>query len=97
MTKVRDAINAADALDNNHKPYFLNESGLKFVDISTEAFRTYQFPHEERITIEQPLWLHVSASGGHRVYDRAGLSHYIPKGWIHLVWKAKEGCPNFVK
>lgn len=76
---------------------FKNESGLKFVDISSEEHRCYEFPGKEFILIEKPLMLHVSASGGHRVFDANGLSHYIPKGWIHLVWKAKAGCPNFVK
>lgn len=74
-----------------------NESGLKFVDISSEKYRTYFFSADKWVMIENPTHLHVSASGGHRVFDAQGLSHYIPKGWIHLMWEAKEGQPNFVK
>lgn len=76
---------------------FKNESGLKFVDISSEEYRTYEFPGKEFIMIASPQMLHVSASGGHRVFDAQGISHYIPKGWVHLFWKAKDGQPNFVK
>lgn len=76
---------------------FKNDSGLKFVDISSEAYRTYVFGKDVTVTITEPLHLNVSASGGHRVFDSAGVSHYIPKGWIHLMWKARDGSPHFVK
>jgi len=74
---------------------FKNESDNKFVDISSEEFRKYDFDNNS-VTIDQPLWLSVS-SGGHRIFDAQGISHYVPKGWIHLSWKAKEGYPHFVK
>lgn len=67
-----------------------------FSDIDSEEFRTYVFKDGE-ITINSPLKLNVSNSGGHRVFDAQGISHYIPSGWIHLFWKAKENQPNFVK
>lgn len=75
---------------------FRNESGLKFIDISSEAFRIYEWA-DSAIKIERPLWLHVSESGGHRIFDEAGFSHYIPPGWLHLQWKARDGQPHFVK
>lgn len=75
----------------------INESGLKFVDISSEKHRTYFFSVDKWVHIENPTHLNVSASGGHRIFDAQGVSHYIPKGWIHLTWVAKEGKPNFVK
>lgn len=75
---------------------FINESSNKFVDISSEAYRTYVFPDNQLVRIEEPLQLSVSA-GGHRLFDNNGVSHYIPKGWIQLSWKAKDGSPNFVK
>ena len=62
-------------------------SDLKFVDISTEEFRCYEFP-DMTIRIESPLELNVSGSGGHRILDKEGRSHYIPKGWRRLYWKA---------
>lgn len=77
---------------------FKNESGLVFTNICSEEFREYHFPKGESIRINNPTHLNVSASGGHRVFSSEnGMSYYIPKGWILLAWKAKEGCPNFVK
>lgn len=76
---------------------FNNQSGLNFTDISSEEYRVYEFESGRSILINKPLRLNVSPSGGHRVYDEEGTSHYIPKGWIHLKWKVKEGQPNFVK
>lgn len=77
-----------------------NASPNTFVDISTEEYRVYDFISEDgslvKVTIDKPLYLSVNA-GGHRLLDAAGISHYIPKGWIHLCWKAKEGKPHFVK
>jgi len=76
---------------------FRNESGLEFADISSEQFREYQFKGGAVVRITSPLKLHVSDSGGHRIFDERGESHYIPAKWIHLRWKAKEGAPHFVK
>lgn len=76
---------------------FINESGLTFVDISSEEYRVYEFNNGKQIKIDYPLKLNVSPSGGHRLFDIYGLSHYIPKGWIHLYWKTFPGKPNFVK
>lgn len=76
---------------------FINESGLEFKDISSEEYRVYEWGNFASIRIENPLRLHVSESGGHRIFDAKGVSHYIPSGWIHIQWKAKEGQANFVK
>jgi hypothetical protein len=72
-----------------------NTSDNKFVDISSEQFRSYTFAESE-VYIDKPQYLAVSA-GGHRVLDAQGVSHYIPKGWIHLKWKAYGDKPHFVK
>lgn len=74
---------------------FRNESNNVFVDISSEAYRSYKFPGGDVIRIDNPEKLSVSA-GGHRLFDGV-KSHYIPKGWIHLEWQAKKGKPHFVK
>jgi hypothetical protein len=76
---------------------FRNDSDLEFTDISSEAWREYQFQSGAIVRIEKPLRLNVSASGGHRIFDAQGESHYIPFGWIHLRWEAKPGAPNFVR
>ncbi len=73
-----------------------NRSTNKFIDISSELWRSYTFPGGDVVKIDVPT--HLSAGpGGHRVLDALGVSHYIPKGWIHLQWKPVEGGPNFVK
>lgn len=88
---------------------FRNESGLTFTDISSELYREYTFPNDKRIYTDNgyvdvvkvrvylPLKLNVSDSGGHRIFDKSGKSHYIPKGWVHLEWEASAGSPHFVK
>jgi hypothetical protein len=69
---------------------------VNFNDISTEQYRVYIFANGE-VKITEPLFLYVSKSGGHRLVDKAGFSHYIPTGWLHLYWLPKEGSPAFVK
>ncbi len=75
---------------------FKNESGFNFKDISAETGREYQFPNGETLTIQNPLYLHVSKSGGHRLFDAQGTSWYIQpfEGWS-INWKVKEGKANF--
>lgn len=81
---------------NEQEKTVQNNTDLKFVDISSEAYRRYTFPGGDTVTITEPTQLNVNA-GGHRILDASETSHYIPKGWIHLEWKAKAGQPNFVK
>lgn len=78
------------------QPPFRNESKLDFKDISSEKYRVYKFAGGDSIRIENPLRINVSKSGGHRIFDKSGMSHYIPPGWIHLRWEAKAKQPNFV-
>lgn len=73
---------------------FINASGLEFKDISSEVSRTYHFA-QRSFTIAEPLRLHVSSSGGHRIFDAYGKSHYVPTGWLHLEWTVKPGRPHF--
>ena len=84
-------------MQNSRNKHLLNEAGLEFSDISSEVFREYIFPNNEKVHILSPLKLNVSKSGGHRILDNAGVSHYIPAGWIHLRWQARKGKPNFVR
>jgi len=63
-------------------------------DIANEHFREYDFGTSGKVLIKEPRFLNVSSSGGHRVLDANGESHYIPPGWIHLRWC---GTPHFVK
>lgn len=75
----------------------VNESPNQFEDISSESYREYLFPYGETVRIEEPQYLAVSPSGGHRLLDFRGVSHYIPPRWIALQWKVKPGAPHFVK
>jgi hypothetical protein len=76
------------------KEEFRNDSGLAFKDLSDEQYRVYVFSDME-IKIDEPLWLNVSASGGHRVFDSEGRSNYIPAGWRKLYWVVKPGKSHF--
>jgi hypothetical protein len=76
---------------------FKNGSGIEFTPINTELYRCYRFENGSVVRIEEPLFLNVSDSGGHRIFDNKNTSHYIPAGWIHLYWESKPGKPNFVK
>ena len=69
-------------------------SNLTFKDLSDEQYRVYIYPDME-IRINEPLFLNVSASGGHRIFDSEGKSNYIPSGWRKLYCVVKEGKPHF--
>jgi len=72
------------------KPEVVSDNpDLTFKNIDHETYRTYIFPNGE-VTINRPLWLNVSASGGHRLLDSEGVSHYIPSGWIHFFWEVDD-------
>lgn len=76
------------------KSVITNNKELKFSNLTDEQYRTYTFPTNQ-VRIEGPIALHVSKSGGHRILDSQGNSHYIPTGWTQLTWKVKEGQPYF--
>ena len=75
---------------------FENATSLKFTDISSESWREYVYDVNKTIFIDKPLKLHVSKSGGHRIYSEDGLSRYIAPGWLQIVWSAKDDAPHFV-
>lgn len=77
---------------------FINESGLEFTDISSEEYRIYTLSNGKVFSVLNPLYHHVSKSGGHRVFTKSGRSFYIQprEGWI-IEWKAGPGKPHFVK
>ena len=75
---------------------FRNTARIDFTDISAEAWREYHFPGGDVLRIDEPLKLSVSDSGGHRLFDAAGKSHYVAPKWFSITWQAKDGQPNFV-
>jgi hypothetical protein len=73
---------------------------MKFSRIDTELARHYEFAEDGKpyiVTINEPVFLHVSASGGHRICDINLRSHYIPAGWKRLYWDTRPGQAQFVK
>lgn len=74
---------------------FSHPADMEFKDLSSEACRSYEFPNGSVVTITKPLKINVSASGGHRIFDAAGVCHYIPAGWVHLKWTVNPGRPHF--
>ena len=77
------------------KAAFRSLASMNFHDISSEKYRTYVFENGSKVTIKDPLFLNVSKSGGHRVYDARGISHYIPYKWVHLYWESRQGEEHF--
>lgn len=74
----------------------INKTDLEFKDISNEEYRIYVFPEYVTIRIDKPTHLNISKSGGHRLLDENGESHYIPTGWVQIKWRAKKCEANFV-
>lgn len=71
---------------------------LDFKPLDDEEYRVYEFNTGNEISglrIDNPVALAVSKSGGHRVLDSEGISHYIMPGWLHLYWKVKPGRKPF--
>jgi hypothetical protein len=68
-----------------------NNPDLNFKSLEDEIFRVYEFTDGSKIRIDGPVALDVSKSGGHRILDTKGISHYIPSGWVHPYWKVQEG------
>ena len=76
---------------------FRNGTPHKFDDISSETYREYVFP-DMNIRIDNPVALNVNySSGGHRVYDGEGVSHYVPSGWREIKWEVDGEKPHFVR
>lgn len=76
---------------------FRNQSSLTFTDISSEAERIYTFPNGRTYRVANPEQLHVSDSGGHRLFDGTYCYYIQPKeGWV-IRWLVKDGQPHFVK
>ena len=82
-------------------PEYTDNPDLIFQDISTELWRKYQYPQGLEVKIQKPVAVCVSnkhrdfGGNGHRIVDDRGVSHYIPAGWIHLSWQAKEGAKPY--
>jgi len=77
---------------------FRNGTDHKFDDISSEIYREYIYSNGDVIRIDFPLALNVNySSGGHRVWDAFGVSHYVAGGWKEIRWEVKLNTPHFVK
>lgn len=71
-------------------------SGMKFKSVEDEKWRKYIYPGGEYVLIENPVLLNVNTdSGGHRVLDSDGYSHYVKAGWLEIIWKVVDGAEPF--
>jgi len=70
-------------------------SHLTFFDISNESMREYNFANGDSVEILNPIALHVSASGGHRIVFwtpnssrlEFAISEHEPKeGWVQCAY-----------
>ena len=74
-----------------------NETDWEFTDISSETERVYVFPNGQTYRVDHPLALHVSDSGGHRIFDGEHCHYVQPReGWA-IRWRVRDGAPHFVK
>ncbi len=92
---VRAAITPSSLLDQREKREI---NGKEFVSIKGQAYRYYDVPILQggttvRVQIKDPQWLFVREGGAHEVIDVEEVVHYIPKRWVRLAWKNKEGEP----
>ena len=89
-----------DTIHTTDKVKFINATDYKFTDITGEVYREYTYISESGtktiLRFERPALLHVSESGGHRLFTSDGKSHYIKNGWVSVSWETFEGLPNFV-
>lgn len=74
-------------------------AGLEFNDVSDELYREYTSLSQPwrgyvvpyTLKIENPKFLNVSASGGHRVITGDNETTYVQPNWVSLRWVNKEG------
>ena len=71
---------------------------LGWKDIRNESYRAYHFYKDGdlvTIKIDKPFAVAISKNG-HRVFNKQGISYYIPNGWIVLSWEGlKKGEPQY--
>ena len=73
------------------KKIFANK---EFSSTQAETQRVYKFAKDGKlveVVVEEPLWLHVSKSGGHYLVMSDSSTKYIPPGWVDLTWYNKPG------
>ena len=96
MRELKEGVTQDDIGDgvNQVEGNTFDELRREWTDISSEDYRVYNFGERGQVHIDNPHYLNVSKSGGHRVLDRNGVSYYIPSGWLNIQW---AGHPAFVK
>ena len=55
-----------------------------------EAKRTYTFPGDEKIVLENVTHFAMRPSGTHRLKTGDGKLHIIPFGWLHIEIEADD-------
>jgi hypothetical protein len=78
--------------------HFVEEAGLKWLDISNEKYRIYTFPGGHIVKIVCPKRLNVKArpeGDSHRVIaaeetDGTPIAHYVRAGWLSIRWQVHD-------
>lgn len=77
---------------------FINNTDIKFTDISGKKTLEYHFPNGSHITINKPIFLSILPTGENLIYDQDSNCYKIrPKiGWWKK-WQVFEGQPHFTE
>lgn len=73
----------------------------KWLDLSSEARRTYVYRDGARYTIEGPRWLNIEkrqdhpAEHRHRVKTADGRCIYVTPGWLAIEWQPADDAADF--
>lgn len=64
---------------------------LEFKSVENETYRLYIYKNGFTIKVDNPVAIHISRSGGHRLILASGRCMYVKAGWIAFAYeKAKD-------
>lgn len=77
---------------------FINNTDIKFTDVSGKKTLEYHFPNGSHVTIQKPIYLAILPTGENLIYDSSKTCYKIrPKiGWWKS-WKVYDGHPHFTE
>lgn len=61
----------------------------QFTTVNEQA-RTYRYPNNEYVTLENVISINVSKSGTHRLNLQNGSKVIMPPGWISIMFNAPD-------
>lgn len=77
---------------------FVNDTNIKFTEITGKKTLEYHFPNGSHVTIKRPIYLAILSTGENLIYDQDKNCYKIrPKiGWWKK-WTVDEGYPHFTE